>query len=148
MSDVPYKLPKFIQEFARLAPLVPEGMWPATLPAGEKWDRDTVPLALGIGRRIEALVPEGERKALHRALSAYTSCDRYLTGLASDEAKRWADDGSAPVEDVSEEHRSGAAAVLRVRAVKRSGRAKTPAKASEPAPKKPGQLTLKTAQAA
>ena len=109
----------FVDEFARLAQLVPPGTWPRTLPIRFTPQHEIRPVALGIGKRVEALLPENEKKALHLALKLFTGSTPYLQALAADEAVRWSDDGEKVVEPVSEEHRRTAGAALVVRAAKR-----------------------------
>ena len=109
--------PRFVAEFRRLAALVPKGTWPATLPTDGKVALVPRPLALGLGDRLEALLPADERKALRDALGAYCRSPAYLAALSQDEAVRWADDGRRPVGAVSEEHRLSATAALLSRSV-------------------------------
>ena len=113
--------PSFVDEFARLAALVPPGTWPKTLPTTFTPPHEIRPVALGIGKRVEALLPKEEHKALHLALKLFTSSTPYLVALAADEAMRWSDDGKEVVEPVSEEHRQTAGAALLLRAARRKG---------------------------
>ena len=46
----------FVDEFARLAQLVPPGTWPRTLPIRFTPQHEIRPVALGIGKRVEALL--------------------------------------------------------------------------------------------
>jgi hypothetical protein len=109
----------FVDEFARLAQLVPPGTWPKTLPTAFTPPHEIRPVALGIGKRVEALLPKEEHKALHLALRLFTGSTPYLVALAADEAVRWSDDGETVVEPVSEEHRQTAGAALLLRAARR-----------------------------
>jgi ProQ/FINO family len=109
--------PRFVAEFRRLSTLVPKGAWPATLPTDGKAALAPRPLALGLGDRLEALLPAAERKALRDALGAYCRSRAYLAALGHDEAVRWADDGRRPIGTVSEEHRLSATTALLSRAV-------------------------------
>jgi hypothetical protein len=111
--------PSFVDEFARLAVLVPPGTWPKTLPTTFTPPHEIRPVALGIGKRVEALLPREEHKALHLALRLFTGSTPYLGALAADEAMRWSDDGKEVVEPVSEEHRQTAGAALLLRAARR-----------------------------
>ncbi len=111
--------PSFVDEFARLAALVPPGTWPKTLPTTFTPPHEIRPVALGIGKRVEALLPKEEHKALHLALKLFTSSTPYLVALAAEEAMRWSDDGKEVVEPVSEEHRQTAGAALLLRAARR-----------------------------
>ena len=64
--------PTFLTEFRRLRALAPPGAWPATLPTEAQASLDPKPLALGIGERVAALLPESERPAFHLALGRGT----------------------------------------------------------------------------
>lgn len=112
--------PSFLATFRRLAALVPPGAWPATLPLDAKASLRPRPLAIGIGQRVAALLPEAERPALHEALRFFTAVAPYLRAMVADGAQRWADDGSAPVEPVSDDHRAWAAAILATRAKRKA----------------------------
>jgi len=109
--------PEFLVTFRRLRALVPSGTWPATLPTEAKASLDPKPLALGIGERVAALLPEAERPAFHLALGRFTRGRPYLQALSADGAMRWSDDGRMPVEPVSEPHRASATAALLTRAL-------------------------------
>jgi len=109
--------PEFLVTFRRLRALVPSGAWPATLPTEAKASLDPRPLALGIGERVAALLPEAERPAFHLALGRFTRGRPYLLALSADGAVRWSDDGRTPVGPVSEEHRASATAALLTRAL-------------------------------
>src|SRR5437764_6948386 len=102
--------PEFLVTFRRLRALVPSGTWPATLPTEAKASLDPRPLALGVGERVAALLPEAERPAFHLALGRFARGRPYLLALS-------ADDGGTPVGPVSEEHRASAAAALLTRAL-------------------------------
>ena len=115
----------FVDEFARLAQLVPPGTWPRTLPTRFTPQHEIRPVALGIGKRVEALLPESEKKALHLALKLFTGSTPYLQALAADEAVRWSDDGEEVVEPVSEEHRKTAGAALLLRAARARAKGST-----------------------
>ena len=110
--------PSFLTEFRRLGLLVPPGAWPATLPTEARASLDPRPLALGIGERVAALLPEAERPAFHLALGRFTRGRPYLLALSADGAVRWSDDGRTPVGPVSEEHRASATAALLTRALR------------------------------
>jgi len=110
--------PEFLVTFRRLRALVPSGTWPATLPTEAKASLDPKPLALGIGERVAALLPEAERPAFHLALGRFTRGRPYLLALSADGAVRWSDDGRTPVGPVSEEHRASATAALLTRALR------------------------------
>jgi hypothetical protein len=112
-------MPEFVATFARLARLAPPGSWPAVLPTTPEASKRPRPLALGIGARVDALLPEAERAALHDAIGLYTRSAYYLEALAADEARRWSDDGARALEPVSPEHRRTAAAVLLARAARK-----------------------------
>ena len=109
--------PAFLVEFRRLSARVPPGVWPATLPTEARASLDPKPLALGIGERVAALLPEAERPAFHLALGHFTRGRPYLLALSADGAVRWSDDGTTPVGPVSEEHRASATAALLSRAL-------------------------------
>ena len=109
--------PEFLVTFRRLRALVPSGTWPATLPTEARASLDPRPLALGIGERVAALLPEAERPAFHLALGRFTRGRPYLLALSADGAVRWSDNGRTPVGPVSEEHRASATAVLLTRAL-------------------------------
>jgi hypothetical protein len=109
----------FVDQFARLAQLVPPGTWQRTLPIRFTPQHEIRPVALGIGKRVEALLPASEKKALHLALELFTGSTPYLQALAADEAVRWSDNGEEVVEPVSEEHRRTAGGALVQRAAKR-----------------------------
>ena len=109
--------PAFLAEFRRLAALVPPGTWPATLPTTSKASLDPKPVALGIGERVTALLPEAEHAAFHEAIRHFTRVRPYLLALSADGAMRWSDDGRTPVGPVSEEHRASATAALLSRAL-------------------------------
>ena len=109
--------PEFLVTFRRLKALVPSGTWPATLPTEAKASLDPRPLALGIGERVAALLPEAERPAFHLALGRFARGRPYLLALSADGAVRWSDDGRTPVEPVSEPHRASATAALLTRAL-------------------------------
>ena len=104
--------PAFLTEFRRLRLLVPPGAWPATLPTEARASLDPKPLALGVGERVAAMLPEAERPALHLALGLFTRGRPYLLALSVDGAMRWSDDGERAVGPVSEEHRASATAAL------------------------------------
>ena len=110
--------PAFLAEFRRLSALVPPGAWPATLPTEARASLDPKPLALGIGERVAALLPEAERPAFHLALGHFTRGRPYLLALSADGAMRWSDDGERTVGPVSEEHRASATAALLTRALR------------------------------
>ena len=110
------RTPSFVDEFARLAQLVPPGTWPKTLPTAFTPPHAIRPVALGIGKRVEALLPKEEHKALHMALRLFTGSTPCLQALAADEAVRWSDDGETVVEPVSPEHCKTAGAALLLRA--------------------------------
>jgi len=109
--------PAFLAEFRRLAVLVPPGRWPATLPTTGRASLDPKPVALGIGERVCALLPEAEHAAFHEAVRHYTRGRPYQLALSADEAQRWSDDGKRTVGPVSEEHRASATAALLSRAL-------------------------------
>jgi hypothetical protein len=109
--------PAFLTEFRRLRLLVPPGAWPATLPTEARASLDPRPLALGIGERVAALLPEAERPAFHLALGRFARGRPYLLALSAGGAVRWSDDGGTPVGPVSEEHRASATAALLTRAL-------------------------------
>jgi hypothetical protein len=110
--------PAFLAEFRRLAALVPPGRWPATLPTTSRASLDPKPVALGIGGRVCALLPEAEHAAFHEAIQHFTRTRFYLGALSHDEAQRWSDDGRRAVGPVSEEHRASATAALLSRALR------------------------------
>jgi hypothetical protein len=110
----------YVSTFARLAALVPAGSWPATLPVVYTAPEHINPVALGIGKRVEELLPAEERKAFHKALKALVLSGPYLQALAADESVRWLDDGT-PGEPVSEEHRQSAVATLMQRVSRQKG---------------------------
>jgi ProQ/FINO family len=110
--------PAFLVEFRRLSALVPPGVWPATLPTEARASLDPKPLALGIGERVAALLPEAERPAFHLALGRFTRGRPYLLALSADGAMRWSDDGGRALGPVSEEHRASATAALLTRALR------------------------------
>ena len=110
--------PEFLVTFRRLEALVPPGTWPATLPTEARASLDPRPLALGIGERVAALLPEAERPAFHLALGRFARGRPYLLALSVDGAVRWSDDGGTPVGPVSEEHRASATAALLTRALR------------------------------
>ena len=110
--------PPFVREFARLSALVPPGKWPATLPTTGKASLDPRPVALGIGERVCAMLPEAEHAAFHEAIRHFTRTRYYQAGLAADGAMRWSDDGKRALGPVSEEHRASATAALLTRALR------------------------------
>ena len=114
----PWPEPAFLAEFRRLSALVPPGSWPATLPTTSKASLDPKPVALGIGERVCALLPEAERAAFHEAIRHFTRVRPYLLALSADGAMRWSDDGKRALGPVSEEHRASATAALLTRALR------------------------------
>jgi hypothetical protein len=105
-------------ELCNLVALVPPGRWPATLPTTSKASLDPKPVALGIGERVCALLPEAEHAAFHEAIRHFTLTRFYLSALACDGAVRWSDDGKRALGPVSEEHRASATAALLSRALR------------------------------
>jgi hypothetical protein len=118
--------PAFLTEFRRLRLLVPPGAWPATLPTEARASLDPKPLALGVGERVAALLPEAERPAFHLALGRFARGRPYLLALSADGAVRWSDDGRTPVGPVSEPHRASATAALLTRALTEMKRQRQP----------------------
>src|SRR3954451_18415514 len=55
--------PIFLTAFPGPGALVPPGAWPPTLPTEARASLDPKPLAVGIGERVAALLPEAERPA-------------------------------------------------------------------------------------
>ena len=97
---------------------MPPGRWPATLPTTSRASLDPKPVALGIGERVCALLPEAEHAAFHEAIRHFTRVRPYLLALSADGAMRWSDDGERALEPVSEEHRASATAALLSRALR------------------------------
>jgi hypothetical protein len=118
--------PAFLAEFRRLSALAPPGKWPATLPTTSRASLDPRPVALGIGERVCALLPEAEHAAFHEAIRHYTRVRPYLLALAADGAMRWSDDGGRALEPVSEEHRASATAALLSRALRELKQQRSP----------------------
>ena len=84
--------------------------------------RDYSPLAIGIDRQLLARQPELERKTLRMALGMHTHSLRYLKSM--EKATQRLDLDGQSVAEVTEEHRSHAAEILRERFRKEAERKK------------------------
>lgn len=90
---------------------LPWERWPAVLP--RTYDDDVLPLRIGIGGELEALLPDDPavRKAFRRTIIKYTRSVRYLEAVAAEGAIRY-DIDCNPSGEVSELDRHSAALLL------------------------------------
>jgi ProP effector len=72
-----------------------------------------LPLAIGIDKLLLAEMPEISRKTLRVALNMHTNSSRYLKAMATATVR--ADLAGAPAGEISEEHRTRAAEMLKER---------------------------------
>jgi sRNA-binding protein len=79
--------------------------FPRVLPAGP--DDPVKPMLTGISERAAALLPEGgPRKRLAKTMDTYVRSIAYLEACLAPGAMRWSDDGTEPVEPVTDEQRA------------------------------------------
>ena len=90
--------------------------WPAAF-------AEVKPLAVGVGRTIEALAVEQGRniKSLRRALSTYFRHREYLEAIMAPDSTRHSLDGD-PCEPVTDEHRAAAKTILEKKTIKFNNR--------------------------
>lgn len=80
--------------------------------------RDFQPLAVGINKELISRFPEIDRKALRTALRSHTNTTRYLRAM--EKAKVRYDLDGNPGDEISEEHRAHAKALLQERFKKKA----------------------------
>jgi sRNA-binding protein len=79
--------------------------FPRVLPAGP--DDPVKPMLIGISERAAALLPDGgPRKRLAKTMDTYARSIAYLEACLAPGAMRWSDDGTEPVEPVTDEQRT------------------------------------------
>jgi len=91
----------------------PDGVVPTVL-AG-----DPIPLKIGLGQELAALLPEAEHDALRSALARWTRGFPYHCATAEPGAKRYDIDGK-PVEEVSKKEREHALGAIAKRQLARA----------------------------